>query len=1336
MSGGVGISLAMAGTAQAASVTISSDQTSTYTIGPTITDLTIAGSATMTAPSGAVILGDGTATPGLTVTNFGTVGTDSGGVTGIRLQNSGTVINRGKINAINGILLDQGGRAENRGVITGNSSSVGIRLQASGTVINSGTINASQGVLLDQGGYVENTGTIASPNNKAVRISGAGTFVNSGSLFSPSDSGVSIGGAGVVTNDDYLDAGITGVILDAGGTVTNRGRLLGGTTGVVLSAGGTVINHGTISNRNSNPFTGVSLSAGGTVVNYGTIKGANGGNAVQFSATGGTLKLETGSALIGTVSGGSNGSLVLEGTGTLPNTVTGMADLSMAGTSWTLSGSATATSTMVQAGSLLVTGALISSGGVQVGSGATLGGTAGTVTGDVTVQSGGTLRPGSSGAPGTLSITGNYIQQSGGTLAIANTATTSSSVAVTGAATLNGALSLTSDAGTYTNKTFVILTAGSGVAGAFSSVTDSQADVTPTVTFDTANNRIQVVLNTVSPSPPPPPSPPVVVSPPVSPPPPPVVVSPPPPPPPPPGVIDGSQPSFGNSDSVLQSNPLVFAGGTLKPTSPLLLSQPLTIMANGGFITPNRSSVTLTGPVSGSGTLTVSGAGTVTIGGTVSNGGGLSVRDGSTLALDGGSQVSAPILLAGGSTATVGGTVSGPLTVEGNSGLTVAGGGTVTGALTVASGSATVGGVVAAPVSVAGGGSLTVVQGGGVGGTVTASGGSVLVAANGIINGAVTASNGAGITVDGAIMAPVTVSDSTLTVNGGGGIGAVTVGDGGSVTVNGTVSGSVTAASGSSLGGGGTILGDAAVAGMLSPGNSPGVLTVGGSVTLAGTSVYRAEIDGATAGVGAGHHDRVAVQGGFTAAGTLTPVLRGIGGDATNGYTATLGSRYAIVTATGGVLGAFDRLVQPSEGLAANTRFDVLYDAGSIRLAVTPDRYAVLPGATRNRSAVGSAVDAIRPAAGMRLSGPLAPLFSGLYGLDADGTARALDQMSGRLHADTLAADLANRRLMGQAVAGRLASMRGEAVPTGGISLGGGSGNAVAIGVSGTERPAGNGGNGGGGVWGLPLAAYGRTGSDGNAGGRSERIGGFLVGADHTYEGGVTAGLAIGYLRNRLSAQDGLGKATVDSYQATLYGSWEVMGYPGPYVEGGVGYGYTRYDSDRSLSFGGFSQAATAKADGHDLSAELAAGHRMALGDGAWIEPRAGLRLDRITRSAFDEDGGAAALGVDAAAWTSMRSTVGLRGGTSLTVGSWTLRPEASLAWGHDFADVTATTTNRLAGAAFTADASKPGRDAALLGAGVGFALKDGVNAGVSVQDELRARGNSLSISAGLKWTL
>ena len=95
-----------------------------------------------------------------------------------------------------------------------------------------------------------------------------------------------------------------------------------------------------------------------------------------------------------------------------------------------------------------------------------------------------------------------------------------------------------------------------------------------------------------------------------------------------------------------------------------------------------------------------------------------------------------------------------------------------------------------------------------------------------------------------------------------------------------------------------------------------------------------------------------------------------------------------------------------------------------------------------------------------------------------------------------------------------------------------------------------------------------------------------------------------------------------------------------------------------------------------------------------------------------------------------------MRGGTRLDLGGWTLRPEASLAWAHDFADVTATSGHRLAGAAFTAAASRPGRDAALFGVGASVELDEGVSAGLIVQDELRARANTVSARAGLRWKL
>ncbi|MBP2301248.1 outer membrane autotransporter protein, partial [Azospirillum picis] len=145
---------------------------------------------------------------------------------------------------------------------------------------------------------------------------------------------------------------------------------------------------------------------------------------------------------------------------------------------------------------------------------------------------------------------------------------------------------------------------------------------------------------------------------------------------------------------------------------------------------------------------------------------------------------------------------------------------------------------------------------------------------------------------------------------------------------------------------------------------------------------------------------------------------------------------------------------------------------------------------------------------------------------------------------------------------------------------------------------------------------------------------------------------------------------------------------------------------------------------------------RMALAGSAWIEPRAGLRLDRITRGGFTEDGGAAALSVEASAWTSVRSSIGVGAGTAVTLGGWTLRPSASAAWAHDFADVTADSTNRLSGVAFRVQSATPGRDAALLGAGLAVDLDERLSAGVTVQDELRAHANSVSATAGLRWKL
>jgi autotransporter-associated beta strand protein len=73
------------------------------------------------------------------------------------------------------------------------------------------------------------------------------------------------------------------------------------------------------------------------------------------------------------------------------------------------------------------------------------------------------------------------------------------------------------------------------------------------------------------------------------------------------------------------------------------------------------------------------------------------------------------------------------------------------------------------------------------------------------------------------------------------------------------------------LGGSGTINRNVTVNGILAPGNSPGLLTVNGNVTLSSTALFSAELNGNTAGTG---YDQLAVNGGVTlgsAALTIVP---------------------------------------------------------------------------------------------------------------------------------------------------------------------------------------------------------------------------------------------------------------------------------------------------------------------------------------------------------------------------------------------------------------------------------------------------------------------------------
>ena len=110
---------------------------------------------------------------------------------------------------------------------------------------------------------------------------------------------------------------------------------------------------------------------------------------------------------------------------------------------------------------------------------------------------------------------------------------------------------------------------------------------------------------------------------------------------------------------------------------------------------------------------------------------------------------------------------------------------------------------------------------------------------------------------------------STLTLSGANTYTGTTLVTAGTLLVNGSLAAgsAVTVDSGATLGGSGTINGAAVVNGNLRPGNSPGVLTFGSSLTLSATSAVTMELNGTVRGT---DYDGIDVTGALTYGGALT----------------------------------------------------------------------------------------------------------------------------------------------------------------------------------------------------------------------------------------------------------------------------------------------------------------------------------------------------------------------------------------------------------------------------------------------------------------------------------
>lgn len=515
------------------------------------------------------------------------------------------------------------------------------------------------------------------------------------------------------------------------------------------------------------------------------------------------------------------------------------------------------------------------------------------------------------------------------------------------------------------------------------------------------------------------------------------------------------------------------------------------------------------------------------------------------------------------------------------------------------------------------------------------------------------------------------------------------------------------------LGGTGALASDITVAGTLSPGNSPGTLTVTGSVTLTATATTRIEIDGTGTGNGAGNFDRILVQGAgsvFTAGGTLAPVLRDIQGSATNSFTPALGQDFVFVQAPT-VAGSFSALTQPASGLAAATRFDVLYDPTALSLTVTPVSYADLGangiGQTANETALGAAIDRARPAAGVRPDAGANDLFNALYTADAAGLEDGFSTLTGQVHAE-----------MGTAAVravGRFADTLGDRQM--GIAMG-------RLSARGTPYGTGE-------AWAAGEVAATDVGSSGGLAGYDVRATNGAVGADWRFGFGA-AGFALSYEYADVSAGVN-GSGDVDSYHGGLYGTIDA-GPVAVAVRAGLTWG--DLSTGRTTSLGGYTAATTAEGSGFGGFAEATA-FRAFETPAVTITPSATLGYRSFHRETMDETGSVFALSVPGQSFDETQTTlaVALSHRFALSNGV-VIEPVASAGWRHDFGGIDRTTQLGILGESFANDGAEIGDDAFIGRLGLTAIASDRLSLGASYQAEIRDNltGHTFSAQASFRF--
>lgn len=468
----------------------------------------------------------------------------------------------------------------------------------------------------------------------------------------------------------------------------------------------------------------------------------------------------------------------------------------------------------------------------------------------------------------------------------------------------------------------------------------------------------------------------------------------------------------------------------------------------------------------------------------------------------------------------------------------------------------------------------------------------------------------------------------------------------------------------------------------------------------------------------------------------------------------TIGTRYPILTAGGGVTGAFSQTTGAAISPILSLGSTYLSNEVDLTVQLTglggaPATFAGF-GVTGNQRSVGAALDVVTQTAPSAFT----PLLGALTALPNTAQIQsALDQVGGSaqgyagLASSAIGGSLAISGALGQQVFATHGATSGAAALAQGpsaqrVQLA--SLDPVAALAQG-PAPAPFTMASPWSAWLTGFGTFGGVGGNGNAAGLRYSTGGTVFGADYRLDPSLLVGAFASYAGTGTSVSGLSADGSISSYTAGGYASWTVDRL---YVDSMLGYSYDDDQLTRTIAFPGFSAVnARASTRGNQFLSSVETGRSYDLPDTFIATPFVGLQGTTLSQASFTESGaGALNLAVGGQSTSSVRSQLGTRLsrdldladlGVGIPAGTL-VNASLKLGWAHEFSDTGSSTTASFVGApgaSFSVQGAQRGRDSALVGIGIATKLDPQSSVYLRYDGDLDGPDNAHAVIGGIRLT-